>query len=520
MDVSRRTLLISFGGAAAAVGLSACNSDSGSSGASGDKSLVVDNQFDLKSLDPARQFELTGSLLDAQIYESALSFDGASVKKVVPGICKYEISSDQKTLTLTIDGTHKFSDGTDVSADDIVFSYQRVQGIKGNPSFMLDGVTVTKKDDKTVVLTSADPNPQLVYILPNSSLGIVNSKVVKANGGTTDANDKAEDYLNKNSQGSGPYMVDTYDVQSKVILKTNPNYAGTKPTFGRVVVQNVEAATQEVNLKAGSSQIATSLNPDQIAQLDTSKFQVVAGDSTTTIFMWFNMTAQYGKAASDKNFIQAMRHAIDYSALLQIAGQGAKQPGGLVPLSFLGALDSDPNNVHDAAKAKDYLSKSTYKGETITVLFSNDVGYSLSAIAQAVQSQAKAVGINLTLNPQPSATSLDAFRSGKTQAGIAYWGADYPDPADYLVFAPGQSLGKRAAWTPALSPTCAALADAAVKASGDAARDAAYKKLQQQFNIEGPWIPLFLPAKNLAAANSLKNVLYNPIWGVILSAVQ
>ena len=47
----------------------------------------------------------------------------------------------------------------------MVFSLQRVIGIKGNPSFLLDGVTVTKKDDKTVVLTSATPTPALPFIL-------------------------------------------------------------------------------------------------------------------------------------------------------------------------------------------------------------------------------------------------------------------------------------------------------------------------------------------------------------------
>ena len=79
-----------------------------------------------------------------------------------------------------------FSDGTPVTADDVVFSLQRLIGMKGNPSFLLDGVTVAKKDASTVVLTSAKPNAALPFILPNPALSIVNSKVVTANGGTTD----------------------------------------------------------------------------------------------------------------------------------------------------------------------------------------------------------------------------------------------------------------------------------------------------------------------------------------------
>ncbi|NHN56004.1 ABC transporter substrate-binding protein [Calidifontibacter sp. DB0510] len=485
-----------------------------SSGGGGGSTLVVDDQFDLKSVDPAREFEFTGNLITHQLYETALTFKGSDVKKPVPGICDYTMSFDNKVLTLKVTGKHTFSDGSPVTADDIVFSYQRVQGIAGNPSFLLDGVTVKKVDDKTVTLTSKDPNPQLPFILPNPSLGIVNSKVLQKNGGSTTAKDSAEQFLNKNSQGSGPYMIDTYDVQNKVVLKANPKYAGTKPAYDRIVIQNVQASSQKVNIQGGKTQMALSLGPDQVKGLDASKTQTIKGASTTTIYLWFNMTPAYGKAASNVKFVQAMRHAVDYNALLKLAGDGSVQPGGMVPVTFLGALKSDPNNSYDPAKARQLLAQSGYKGEPISILYSNDVGFGLDDQAQAIQAQVKKVGINLKLNPQPSATSLDAFRSGKSQAGLAYWGADFPDPADYLVFAPGQSLAKRAAWTAAQAPTSTQLATAAGQASGDQARDAAYQKLQQQLNVEGPWIPLFQPVDLLVAATSVKGVALNPLWTV------
>lgn len=514
--------------AVAMAGVAACGSDSNGSGGTGNasasgKTLVIDDAFDLKTSDPGRAFELTGSTVDHSIYETTLTFGGTDVKKVLPGICSFTISPDSKVVTLKMTGKHTFSDGTPVTADDIVFSYQRVQGIAGNPSFMLDGVTVAKTAADTVTLTSKEANPQLPFILPNPSLGIVNSTVVKANGGTTDAKDGAEQFLNKQSQGSGPYKLESYDVQSKVVFTANPNFAGTKPAYQRVVLENVQGATQKVNIQAGTTQIALSLSPDQLKDLDTSKSTLIPGDSTSTIFMWFNLTPQFGKQAANVKFVQAMRHAINYQDLLTLAGSGAKQPGGLVPLSFLGALESDANNSFDETKAKDLLAQSGYHGEEITILYSNDVaigGVKMGDVAQSIQAQVKKFGVNLKLNPQPSSTSLDSFRSGKSQAGVAYWGADYPDPADYLVFAPGQSLAKRAAWTEAASPNSSKLAAAAGAASGDEARAAAYVKLQQQLNIDGPFIPLFLPAKNTVVSSTLKSVQVNPILGVEISAIS
>ncbi|SDS34015.1 ABC transporter substrate-binding protein [Microlunatus soli] len=520
MGVKRRTVLGGLAALAVGGAVTGCNSDSGVSGGSGGgsggaKALVVDDQFDVKTIDPARQFEPTGSTLDQQIYQQALTFTGTDVKKVQPDICSYQISSDNKIVTLKIEGKHTFSDGTEVTADDIVFSYQRVQGIKGNPSFMLDGVTVEKVDDSTVKLTSEAPNPQLPYILPNASLSIVNSKVVKQNGGTTGTDDKAEQFLNEKSQGSGAYMVESYNAQSKITLKPNPHYAGDKPVYGRIVMENVTADSQKVNLLGGTAQIATGIAPDEIASLDTSKAQLIKGTSTTTIFLWFNADPKYGKAVSDVHFVNAMRHAVDYQEVLKVAGVGSVQPGGLVPVSFLGALESDEANSYDAAEAKRELAASPYNGEPITVLYSNDVGYSLDEVAQTVQAQVKKVGINLKLAPQPSATSLDRFRSGKQQAGIAYWGADYPDPADYLVFAPGQSVAVRAAWTPARGKAAAALAKKAAAITDNDDRAAAYQELQREFNRSGPWIPLYQPPAVTVAAPTLKNVVDNPATGIL-----
>lgn len=523
----KRVTVIALAAVLAGTSLAACSKSGGGAangnGNGGGKTLVVDGAFDLKTTDPGRSFEFTGVFLDRQIYETALSFEGSDVKSPKPGICSYVLSPDAKTLTLTMNGTHTFSDGTPVTADDVVFSYQRVQGLTGNPSFLLDGVTVTKKDDKTIVLTSKEANPQLPYILPNPSLGIVNSKAVKAAGGSADKNDAAEDAINKKSVGSGPYMIESYDVQSKVILTANPHYNGTKPAYPRVVVENVDAPTQKVNVQAGTAQLALNLGPDQFKDIDKSKTQVVPGESTTTIFLWFNMTPQFGKQVSNPAFVQAMRHAVDYKALVGLAGEGATQPGGMVPASFLGALKDDPNNSYDPAKAKELLAKSGYKGEEVDVLFSSDValgGVKLQNVAETVQAQVKKLGINLKLNPQPSATALSAFRGGKQQAGVAYWGADYPDPANYLVFAPGQSLGKRAAWTPEQSPASDAAAKKAASAVGDAARAAAYEAFQKQLNIDGPFIPLFQPAQNLVGATSLKNIVPTTNGTVDLSVIQ
>ena len=123
-------------------GLAACGSGSDEAGGAGD-TIVAETAFNLKTIDPHRQFEFTGSTIDSAIYQTALEFEDGDLTKPTDGLCSFEMSEDSKEMTLTLkDEDAKFSNGDPVTADDIVFSCERLQGIKGNPSFFLDGVKV------------------------------------------------------------------------------------------------------------------------------------------------------------------------------------------------------------------------------------------------------------------------------------------------------------------------------------------------------------------------------------------
>ena len=523
--------------AAMLVGLAACGGGNAGSGttANGGKSLVVNNVFDLKTLDPARDFEFTGKFVNRQTYETVLDYgdDGTNLKEVVPAVAQYTISDDAKVVTLTVDGSHTFSDGAKVTAEDVAFSLQRVIGVQGNPAFLLNDpagkpVEVKQTDDKTVTLTSSVANPALPYILPNPSLAVLEKKVVEAHGGTTDANDKADEWLNSNSIGSGPYKVTSVDPKSEVKIEANDKYSGKyKPTYTNVVLQNVKGSTQKVNMQAGSAQLAFDVNQDDLKGLDGGNTKVAKAESLYTFFLWLNSQEQYGKQASDPKFVQAFRHAIDYDVIVDLAGEGAVQAPGIIPGSVEGSLESDESNTYDPAKAKKLLSESGYKGEPIAFEFSSEyniAGVNLQTLAQLIQQQVKKVGINLELKPSPSTTFLDSYRSGKAQAGLIFWQADYPDPADYAAFGPDGSVGLRAGWDTTANATGAAQVkpafDAASAATDPATRAKAWQEAQKAMNENGPFVPLVTPSNSIVYANSLQNVKANPMWYIDLALLK
>ena len=200
----------------------------------------------------------------------------------------WEISDDGTVYTFTLADGITFSDGSPLTAADVVFSFNRLANLKGNPSFLADGiVSVEAPDDQTVVLTLAQPDPAILAKLVFDGFGIVNMDVVMEQGGT-DAEDAAtadtaEEWLNQNSAGSGPYVLESWEPGVETVLVRNENYWGEAPAMERVIFRNIpEAATQKIQLEAGDIDIAWDLTADQVAGMgDTEGVTIYQGLSDT-----------------------------------------------------------------------------------------------------------------------------------------------------------------------------------------------------------------------------------------------
>lgn len=98
--VRRSTVVLAS--ATMAMSLAACGGGQNGGAASGAKNLVVDSSFDLKTADPNRQYETTGSIVAKALYETLLTFKGEDVSQPIDGLASYTMSDDNKVMTLTI----------------------------------------------------------------------------------------------------------------------------------------------------------------------------------------------------------------------------------------------------------------------------------------------------------------------------------------------------------------------------------------------------------------------------------
>src|SRR5262245_33322343 len=207
--------------------------------------IIVRDIDDYITNDPSRTYEYTSQMLDQSAYDTLVTVEAPDFTKIQPKLAsKWEVSKDGTVYTFTLRPGAKFISGNPVTAQDVRFSFRRLKHLKDNPAFFMDPVKdVEVVNDTTVKVTLDAPDASFLAALAAVPCGIIDSKTVMAQGGTDaeDAKekDKATDWLNNNSAGSGSYKLVSFKQNEEVVLERNPNYWGAKPYFARIIFKHV-----------------------------------------------------------------------------------------------------------------------------------------------------------------------------------------------------------------------------------------------------------------------------------------
>lgn len=523
-SMSRRSLVAV--GAVALLAITGCSggnsANGGDNGGSSTGSLVIDTAFSVETADPGHSYDPTGNMLAKALYETLVDFEGSDVSTPVPGLASWEQNDEATEFTFTLEDGRVFSDGSPIEAKDVVFSLQRIQGMaEAKPNFLLTGVTIEEVDDETILFTTETPMLQLPAILANPALGILNSDVVIENGGTVDGTDTAQSFLDGTSAGSGPFVLDTLDLSSQIVLTKSADYnGGEESAYDRVVIRNVtESATQLANLKGGDTMVAMDLNGDQVATLGEEQ-NVDSVASAQTIFLLLSQNSDVAGDLANVKIAEAIRYALDYDSLLELSGAGSVQATGVIPPAFEGALNAGVEQ--DLDRVEKALAEAGYDGQTLKLQFPNDYpvgGVEFTPLAERIQAQLGDAGINVDLAPAPFATELDAYVNGTESFGLWFWGPDYADSANFLPFAPGLKVGLRAGWAEEANPEIATLAADAASATDVDERTAAFTEFAEAMQVDGPFVPLIVPGRNIAAAGDVTAAVYNSVWEMDIAEI-
>ncbi len=177
-------------------------------------------QNDILTLDPHSQNHATTNALLQHTYETLVRYTA-----------NYEVEPALATKWTYLSPTHvrfdlrkgvKFHDGTPFTADDVVFSYNRIKQPQGTMGIYVAGVTEVKKvDDHTVDFIMSGPNP---VMLRNAISFFIMSKAWSEKNKTINTQDyknKEENYASRNAMGTGSYKITGWTPEQRVTMTRN-----------------------------------------------------------------------------------------------------------------------------------------------------------------------------------------------------------------------------------------------------------------------------------------------------------
>ena len=522
------------------LGLAACGggsdnaSSDGSSAASGDSgssTVVVAMGSGFSTLDPGYVYEKYPPMIVNACYETLFKFysnDGA------PEPCladTYEFSEDGLTLTVTLKDGITFASGNPMTSADVAFSINRCKNLQGNPAFIADTIdSIETPDEKTIVFHLNQQDSAILSKLTYSSLSVLDSAVVKENGGTDaeDAatTDTAQSYLDTTSAGSGMYVMTSYTPDEEVVLEKNPNYWGKATNVDKYIIKiQPDSNTQMMTLSSGDIDVAMNMTDDTMEELQGADgIEIINGATKTVGFVMMNMNETYSGPMANPKVQQAVRKALDYTGIQTICGEGTLTPYDIIQVGFMGSKGERAVDYTNVEEAKALLAEAGYADGfdvDMTVCDLDMEGVLLSDLAQKVKDDLAQIGINVNIVAQPWAAGYgDAYRDGTLGFTVMYWGTDYNDPNVQLEFLPGGVVGLRAGWTADMNQELADMYQETMAATDNDARIAVLEKIQDAMYEDGPFVMIAQAPAHIAYNTRLSGVGISDPYALDLTLIN
>jgi peptide/nickel transport system substrate-binding protein len=415
-----------------------CGGDDGGGGGGG--TIVHGTTDQPVSYDPAGSYDLPSWNVIYNVIPGLLALPpgGNQPEPELAESCKFDNPS---TYTCTLRDGLKFSDGSDLTSEDVKASFDRVNRINdtNGPSSLfgslykeagkVTGQEVEVVDDKTVTFHLNRPDSTWPFIMTTGGGGIVPSEYPP--------NKLQPD---KQAIGAGPYKLAEYRPGEQTVLEKNDDYFGDAPKNDRVIIQYFDKSSAlKLAVENGEVDIAyRNLTPTEIKDLRSANgLSVVEGNGTEIRYMVFNTKLAPGK---DLAVRKAMAYVIDRQAIADNVYNGTVQPlYSMVPQGIAGHIDAfktmygaTPNKAKAAALLKAAGIKTPVQAE----IWWTPSHYGDSSADEYAEIKRALDGSGL-FKVQLKSTEWDQYSEAYAEDQYPIfqlgWFPDYPDPDNYLV---------------------------------------------------------------------------------------
>nr|WP_244494807.1 ABC transporter substrate-binding protein [Bosea sp. Root483D1] len=384
-------------------------------GAAQAQTLRYANQGELKSLDPYTVNETTTNAHLGHPYEG-LTARGKDLK-IEPALAeKWEVSDDGLKWRFFLRKGVKFHDGSDFTADDVLFSADRVRATGSNFTTRIPtSAKFVKVDDHTVDVVLTAPNP--ILNAQWDTWYIMSKKWAEANNAVapTPAAATSPSHASLNANGTGPYKIESHQPGVKTVFKFNENYwKKIDGNIKEIIFTPISSdATRVAALLSGEVDVIEPVPIQDIQRVNASgNAQVLTGPELRTIFLGFDQTRDELLESSvkgknpfkDVKVRQAFYQAVDIETIKSRVMRGLSTPSPLMIAPELFPTAGFTRAKFDAEASKKLLAEAGYpNGFELGMDCPNDRYVNDGQICQAVVGMLARIGVKVNLNAQPKA---------------------------------------------------------------------------------------------------------------------
>lgn len=403
-----------------------------------DQALVLDGgeSTNPRSYDPATTY---GSG-DKRIYSGLVSFDPKL--NLTPDLAeKWEVSPDGTVYTFTLRQNAKFHDGRPVTAQDVVYSWERaaspeissetvltylgdIVGVREMNAGETDHISGLKViDDHTLQVTIDAPKPYFLLKLTYATAFVVDK-----------ANVESGEEWYRTPNGTGPYKLIEWTRFERIVYEANQDFYLGAPSIPYVVVELYSGDGQRL-YETGDIDITGVYSIDRFTDpSEPLSKELLTGVELCTNYITFDTTQP---PFDDVNVRKAFSMAFNRQQYIDVVMDGNALPAnGLYPPGLPGFNTSLKGLPFDPAQARELLKQSKYGGPEglPPIVFTNSgIGSYISGdVAALAQMWKLHLGVNITVENIESNFYLDQLYSGHHgQLFTGGWCADYPDPENF-----------------------------------------------------------------------------------------
>ena len=482
--------------------------------------LRIADADDIPTLDPAAGYDTESWTFEQAIFDTLVRYRDDNVELEPDLATTWESSSDARTFTFHLRRDARFSNGRAVTSDDFRYGIERVldpatnsrgmeyyRGIVGSADFSAHRAAhvngIETPDPFTIVFHLDSPDPIFVHKLTMPFASAVPREVAE----------KWGDDFSHHVVGSGAFMLRQWVGSERLVLVRNPYYFQKgQPRLDAIVDSlGVTPELQWLRYEAGDLDVVSEIPPAEFPfVMKTPRLRDLTQKTTTVTTRYLGMNCQMW-LFTDVRVRQAINYGINRDKLVALLHGRGVAATGVLPPNLPGFDPGLRGYSYDPKRARELLEEAHLAaGFTFELWMRADP--TISMLGQSIQQDLALVGLHVEIKPVAWGPFLEAIRDPHTvQAFLSGWGADFPDPQNFLGVLLGRDQWRANNDSFYYNPQFQELIDRAAGQTAFKVRYQLYNQAEKIVVADAPWAFLYYPVVYVITQPWVHDYTLNPM---------